>query len=277
MKYIFFDYDGTLSSHSDFQMHGSTIESLKKCKENGNMIFLCTGRAPQFIFDTILPKIPFDGFISCGGNYVYLGNKCIDDNSIDKKLLQKTIQIMKDNQIYYTLETKTDNYQTKKAKEFWNALNEIRFKDVENSKNIKENFTKFTIIDDDFDVSGLKVGKIGFVCNNREHFLSITNKFSDYFINFPPEKTKDSIYGELTLKSCSKAHGMKVLLDAVNGSQEDTIAFGDGGNDYPMIDFANIGVVHENAPHALKDMADLIFEDEGEDGITKALKHLHLI
>lgn len=277
MKYIFFDYDGTLSSHKDYQLHEHTVESLKKCKENGNMIFLCTGRAPRFIFDAILPRIPFDGFISCGGNYVYLNNECIDDNSIDAELLKNTIRTMNENDIHYRLETKFKNYQTQGAKDFWDKMEQIRFKETPDQENANRMFTKFTLIDKDFDISNLKVGKIGFVCLDKNKFLSLTHKFSDYFINFPPSKDESYVAGEFTLKSCSKAHGMQVLLDAVNGKQEDTIAFGDGGNDYPMIDFANIGVVHENASHSLKSMANLIFEDEADDGITKALKQLELI
>lgn len=277
MKYIFFDYDGTLSSHKDFEMHEHTVKTLKKCQENGHKIFLCTGRAPKFIFERIMSRIPFDGFISCGGNYVYLNNELIDDNSIDEELLKKTVKLMNENDVYFSLETKDENYQTKDARNFWDEMNKKRFPDFSKKDKRFKNFTKFTIVDKNMDLTNLQVGKIGFVCPDRKKFESITSQLSDYYINLPPHPNPDFMHGELTLRSCSKAHGMQVLLEALNGTIEDTIAFGDGGNDYPMIEFAKVGIVHKDAKEKLKELADDLFDDEFDDGITKALHKLNLV
>lgn len=277
MKYIFFDYDGTLSSHIDFEMHEHTVKALKQCQANGHKIFLCTGRAPKFIFERILTRIPFDGFISCGGNYVYLNNELIDDNSIDPILLEKTVRLLNENEVYFSLETKDENYQTQDARNFWDEMNKKRFPDFSKDNKKYKNFTKFTIVDKNFDITGLEVGKIGFISPSIEKFEAITDQLSDFYINYPPHRDNNYIHGELTLKSCSKAHGMQVLLKAYNASIEDTIAFGDGGNDYPMIEFANIGIVHEKANERLKKLSKFTFEDEINDGITKALNQLNLI
>lgn len=58
---------------------------------------------------------------------------------------------------------------------------------------------------------------------------------------------------------------------------KDVYAFGDGLNDMEMIKTVGTGVVMGNAPDVLKQHADHITADVGEDGIFKGLKHLALI
>ena len=58
---------------------------------------------------------------------------------------------------------------------------------------------------------------------------------------------------------------------------EDTIAFGDGGNDITMIEHAAIGVAMGNANEGVKKIADYITDDVDNDGIFNALKHFNII
>lgn len=58
-------------------------------------------------------------------------------------------------------------------------------------------------------------------------------------------------------------HGIKI---------EETMAFGDGGNDMSIIKKSGIGVAMGNANEPLKDVADYITDSVDEDGIYKALK-----
>ena len=55
--------------------------------------------------------------------------------------------------------------------------------------------------------------------------------------------------------------------------KEETIAFGDGGNDIPIIQEAGIGIAMGNANESLKHVADYITASVDEDGISKALDH----
>ena len=60
-------------------------------------------------------------------------------------------------------------------------------------------------------------------------------------------------------------------------AKEDTIAFGDGPNDFDMIEYAAVGVAMGNAVEGLKSRADLITKGIDEDGIAHALHTLGLI
>ena len=58
---------------------------------------------------------------------------------------------------------------------------------------------------------------------------------------------------------------------------EETMAFGDGGNDIGMLRHAGIGVAMGNANDEVKAAADYITASVDEDGIYKALKHFGVI
>ena len=58
---------------------------------------------------------------------------------------------------------------------------------------------------------------------------------------------------------------------------EETMAFGDGGNDISMLRHAAIGVAMGNANDDVKETADYITTSVDEDGIQKALKHFGII
>ena len=60
----------------------------------------------------------------------------------------------------------------------------------------------------------------------------------------------------------------------VNG---DSVAIGDGPNDFEMIDFAGTGVAMGNAIPELKKKADIITTDINNDGIYNAFEKLGLL
>ena len=58
---------------------------------------------------------------------------------------------------------------------------------------------------------------------------------------------------------------------------QNTIAFGDGGNDTSMIKAAGIGVAMGNALESLKEVADYTTTSVDDDGVLNALRHFNLI
>ena len=58
---------------------------------------------------------------------------------------------------------------------------------------------------------------------------------------------------------------------------EDTMAFGDGGNDISMLRHAAIGVAMGNASDEVKAAANYVTASVDDDGIKKALEHFNII
>ena len=74
-----------------------------------------------------------------------------------------------------------------------------------------------------------------------------------------------------------KPEGMKRFMRHYGWTREQTIAFGDGGNDADMLAFAGIGVAMGNATEPAKAAADYITDDVDHDGIMNALKHFNVL
>ncbi len=60
-------------------------------------------------------------------------------------------------------------------------------------------------------------------------------------------------------------------------TREQTMAFGDGGNDTDMLAYAGIGVAMGNATAEPKAAADYITDDVDHDGVRNALLHFRVL
>jgi P-type E1-E2 ATPase len=56
-----------------------------------------------------------------------------------------------------------------------------------------------------------------------------------------------------------------------------TMAFGDGGNDIPMLKHATIGIAMKNAAFHVKAVADYLTDAVDEDGVMNALKYFKIL
>ena len=62
------------------------------------------------------------------------------------------------------------------------------------------------------------------------------------------------------------------VISYLGFNPEETMAFGDGGNDISIIQKAGIGIAMANANQSLKDVADYITSSVDDNGIYNALK-----
>jgi Cof subfamily protein (haloacid dehalogenase superfamily) len=81
---------------------------------------------------------------------------------------------------------------------------------------------------------------------------------------------------ELASPDVSKGSGMEFLAEHSGFTAERTVAFGDGENDFELLDWAGYGIAVENAHELLKERADWICpgpDDEGVAQVVEALLH----
>ena len=83
--------------------------------------------------------------------------------------------------------------------------------------------------------------------------------------------------GEITIRGVDKALGIKKVIEFLGASWEDTVAFGDGPNDYEMLEYVHTGVAMGNASDDLKALASLVTTPINQDGIYNGMKRLELI
>ena len=75
----------------------------------------------------------------------------------------------------------------------------------------------------------------------------------------------------------SKQHGIDEFLKYYDIDLSSTMAFGDGGNDIPMLQHVAISVAMNNASDEVKSVVDCVTDDVDHDGIYKACLHYHLL
>ena len=277
-KFLFYDIDGTLVGKSKFVTE-KTKQAIKQAQEYGHKAFLCTGRAPTSIVGDIL-DIGFDGIVCSAGGFVIVDGEYIFENLMNQYVLSEVMTLFINNQVLFTLETKDAIYETPGVSEFFDRkwLNEnkdnlelMRFfqlrKQGENRLPIRE-----------FEILKTGVTKVCFIAPKKENFYRCEKFLEDFFnIVIFSKDTDEFVNGEIILKNCTKADGIIKVVNHFRGKMEDTIGFGDSMNDYQMIEEANIGVVYENAPQQLKDIAQYYFKDPDDDGIYEVMKELQLI
>lgn len=82
------------------------------------------------------------------------------------------------------------------------------------------------------------------------------------------------IFTDIVAAGNSKAIGMEALCRRYGIRQEETIAFGDGGNDIEMLQWAGIGIAMGNADDNVKSHADMVTASVDDEGIEKAVNSL---
>lgn len=277
-KYLFYDIDGTLIGPSK-KVTDKTKWALAKAKENGHKTFLCTGRSPTSISKDLL-ELNFNGIVCSAGGFVIINGEFIFENFINQYVLSEVMTLFINNQILFTLETKEALYQTPGVNEFFDKRHQEMCKDNlelarffemrrrnENRKEIR-----------DFDILTVGVPKIVFIAPVKEKFYAIQSYLEDFFnVVLFSKESDDFINGEIILKHCTKADGIKRVIDYYGASMEDTVGFGDSMNDYQMLEEVNIGVVYENAPDNLRSLAKYYFKNPDDDGIYDVMVEMGLI
>ena len=180
----------------------------------------------------------------------------------------------------FTLETKKALYQTPGVNEFFDQRHQLdckenlelaRFFEIrrqsENRKPVR-----------DFDILTTGVTKVCFIAPEKDRFYQCVPFLEEFFnVVIFSKDADDFVNGEIILKHCTKADGIKRVVEYFHGNMEDTVGFGDSMNDYQMLEEVNIGVVYEDAPENLKKLGQYYFTDPDQDGIYKVMKEMGLI
>lgn len=78
-------------------------------------------------------------------------------------------------------------------------------------------------------------------------------------------------------KGDTKQKGIDEMIRYFDIKLEETMSFGDGGNDISMLRHAAIGVAMGQAKEDVKAAANYVTAPIDEDGISKAMKHFGII
>lgn len=261
-KLLFFDIDGTLieCNLDIYSITKNTRDALDRLKENGNDVFLATGRCKCFITEGVM-DYPFSGYVTCNGGYVEYQGEPVYKAVIPSEAIKATMELSEKYDLNYYFESSDYIY--------------VRDCNDERHQWFAKNWgMKPEVVIDDFDPEKIEtyIGMI--VVNDKKDIPLMVEALSPYF---DVQRHQSDYSFDLTLKGISKAVGIEKLVEQIERSMDDTIAFGDGRNDIEMLETVKIGVAMGNAVDEAKAVADYETDRIENDGIVKALKHFELI
>lgn len=265
-KIVFIDVDGTLLK-DDHSLLESTMEACQRARKNGHILFLCTGRSKAELYDNIL-EIGFDGLVCAGGGYVEIEGNTLFHKKVSPEAVQHLVSYFDEKGIDFYLESNGGLFASKNCMQHLFKVTKITSKE-------QHPFTNVLIENEDLHREDI----------NKVCFLEATVPFEEVIKEFEedfevlqctiPQFGKNS--GELAVKGVNKSRAIEEVLNALQIDKKDTIAIGDGMNDYDMLAYCEIGIAMGNAKDDLKAIADYVTSDIEEDGFYKAFEKYQLI
>lgn len=259
IKAAFFDIDGTLVSFETHTIPLSTINALSLAKANGLKLYISTGR-PYALINNITPiRHLIDGYITTNGAYSFIGNTVISCNPISYENVTKLLGCA-DGMGFACMVVGTTKLTMYNPNDTAYAI----FNDMLAVNNLGSD----TYIAEVLKQPILQLTPV----ITAEQETIIAQRLNGVEISrWCPE------FADITAHGVSKAIGLHKIAHHNGFGLENTIAFGDGGNDLTMINAAGIGVAMGNANDILKQSADYITSSVEQDGIAKALIHFGVI
>ena len=275
-KIIFIDVDGTLVDYEN-HLPDSAVKAIRKARENGHRVYICTGRSRAEVYDNIW-EIGLDGMIGGNGSYVEDSGEVVMHRLITKEQCERIVKWFRGRGLAFYLESNSGLYGNETFEE--DAVPAIREysarkgKDNASALSVRDVFPEMifgaAMIRDD-------VNKISYPLRTYSDFEETRKAFPDLQNGTWGGAGEKALFGDLGVKDITKASAVQCLLEHLGASQEDTIAFGDAKVDIPMFECCAYSVCMGNGGEEAKAAADYVTDAVNEDGLFKAFQYLKLI
>lgn len=260
IKCILLDIDYTLTKN-DGSLTDYTKEIIKKAKEQGIYVILCTGRSNIHAIQRSKDSNASPIVIADNGAiiYNYENNEILYKNEITKDILNKIWNISLKDNVDCVLNAIDTRYR------------HIKFAD---SKYIKTN----SYIND---INELQECVTQIVISSRDYksmmnFKKELENISELEItntNLYSNKEKDYYFYDINKKGNSKGKSIMKLIDRLNINIDEVVCFGDSMNDKSMFNVCINTVAMNNAEKELKKMAKYVTDySNDEDGVAKFIE-----
>lgn len=279
MKLIFLDIDGTLTSPGENTPPQSAVDAIAKARAKGNKVFLCTGRNPDMLRPLL--RFQFDGFISCAGGYVAVGEKydeILYNHPMTDEQRDIALKTLHDNGVFCTIEAEGGSWGDENLGDFLSSQGEGNSELERWRKALSANLGIKPMREYD----GSPIYKVVIMCTKLSQLDDAKKALGDKF-NFVVQDVKvgnsdqTCVNGEIIDKAFNKGLGVEIICKHFGVPIEDTVGFGDSMNDLEMIQTVGFSVCMANGSEKLKKLSDMVCPSVSEDGLAKAFADLHLI
>ncbi len=256
IRIAFFDIDGTLVNFGSHQIEPDAVAALDAMRARGVKVCISSGRH-KCVMDN-LHDYPFDAYICVNGGLIMIDDVYTHRRPVPRDDAMAIARAMQENaipQIVYIEEGVRMSFSDENSDRMLRKLciKTPPFTDIVELAKTSPiyQFTPF-----------LKRGQEKIL--NSWPVSTLLSRWNDEFVDLnPPDVTK--------------AGGMALVMEHYGIDRSESIAFGDGGNDIAMLEFAGIGVAMGNATPDVKQRADYVTTSVGDCGVSNALRHFGIV
>ena len=258
IKAVFFDIDGTLVSFNTHQVPQETKDAIRKLREKGIKVFVATGRMLKMV--EVLNDIEFDGYITYNGACCvdHTKEKVIFKNNVPQEELQALVERLKQEHFPVSFMCRDEMYVNDLAEIVLKVAKVVEVEPpVERpvEEIIKEDVYQLCIYVDE------------------PHLQRILQETLPGCVGM--RWIED--FADVNVRGMNKQLGIDKMLEHFNIPLECAMAFGDGGNDIPMLEHVPYSVAMGNANDEVKASAAYVTDHVDEGGVVKALEHYGLL
>lgn len=256
IKAIFFDIDGTLVSIKTHAILSSAKQAVQAVRRKGVKVFIATGRPGLFIDN--LEDLEYDGIIETNGAHCELTDGTVISHH---PIPQADVKRMNEYQLAHDLPVVYAAHD-----ELFITSHTPTSDMIFRMLNLDP--PQLGRMEHALQMDILQI--IAFFDTQEEPFLM------EHVLPGCVAQRWHPTFADVIAKGCDKSTGIDETIRHLGISLEDTMAFGDGGNDVGMLGHVGLGVAMGNASDYVKQYADYVTADVDEDGVARALERFVL-
>ena len=274
-KIIFIDVDGTLVNYENV-LPESAVIAVRKARENGHKVYICTGRSEAEVYDDIW-NIGLDGMIGGNGTYVKNKDEVIFHQMISADETKHIVDWLHNRGLEFYLECNNGLFGSEHFEEAGlSVIQEYTDRKGRDGSKVTVRSVFPTMIFGE-NLYRDDVNKVSFILGSYKDHLDSVKEFPNLKPGTWGGAGEKALFGDLGVKDVDKGKSIDILLNHIGASIEDTFAFGDAKVDIPMLEKCAVGVAVASGGEEIKAMADYVTEAVDDDGIYNAFRHFGLI
>ena len=255
MNLLFFDIDGTLAVRTTVPQ--SAAEAIAKVRENGDKVFICTGRNPAYVKKNFSQYA--DGFICSNGRYAFMGDDVLYDHPVSVEAIREIQEALRPIGGSILFNGIVHGYFSGDEEGFkvMSAVQQDGYVQREDDPEKMDPIYAYDVWFTSKEMLGEMAEALKGVCLFNPH---------------GPHPTAD-----VTVLGVDKGTALVHVAERLNVPLENTYAFGDGINDICMLEAAGNAIAMGNGMPEVKAAADFVTTEIMDDGVKNAMIHYHLI